>query len=108
MIGDEIKTKPMSEPEELAKQIEELKRQLQASNSDGTSLTEVVRLAREVELRSGITIDFGATPELGQPLVVAVICDSTSGVDAFSSQHRLVIRNAAIPLSANNRASFIA
>src|SRR5216684_7886642 len=45
-------------------------RQLQASNSDGTSLTEVVRLAREVELRSGITIDFGATPELGQPLVV--------------------------------------
>ena len=43
---------------------------LQASNSDGTSLAEVVKLAREVQLRSGITVDFEATPELGQPLVV--------------------------------------
>lgn len=51
-------------------QLRAMVRQLQASNSDGTSLTEVVRLAREVELRSGITVDFGATPELGQPLVV--------------------------------------
>src|SRR5713226_2396130 len=45
-------------------------RQLQSVNTDGTSLSEVVRLAREVELTSGITVDFGATPELGQPLVV--------------------------------------
>jgi DNA-binding NarL/FixJ family response regulator len=45
-------------------------RQLQASNANGTSLAEVVRLARDVELRSGITVDFEATPELGQPLVV--------------------------------------
>lgn len=43
---------------------------LQASNSDGTSLAEVVKLAREVQLQSGITVDFEATPELGQPLVV--------------------------------------
>jgi DNA-binding NarL/FixJ family response regulator len=45
-------------------------RQLQASNSDGTSLAELVKLARDLQLRSGITIDFEATPELGQPLVV--------------------------------------
>jgi hypothetical protein len=43
---------------------------LQVSNSNGTSLTEVVRLARELRLDSGITVDFGATPELGQPLIV--------------------------------------
>jgi DNA-binding NarL/FixJ family response regulator len=51
-------------------QLRAMVRQLQSVNSDGTSLSEVVRLAREVELRSGITVDFGATPELGQPLVV--------------------------------------
>jgi DNA-binding NarL/FixJ family response regulator len=45
-------------------------RELQAANSDGTSLTEVVRLASELQLQSGITVDFEATPELGQPLVV--------------------------------------
>ena len=43
---------------------------LQASNADGTSLTEVVRLAREVQLPAGITVDFEATSALGQPLVV--------------------------------------
>jgi DNA-binding NarL/FixJ family response regulator len=51
-------------------QLRAMVRQLQASNTDGTSLANIVRLAREVELRSGITVDFGATPELGQPLVV--------------------------------------
>ncbi|TMF03299.1 MAG: response regulator transcription factor [Chloroflexi bacterium] len=45
-------------------------RQLQAANSDGTSLAEVVKLARDVQLESGITVDFEATPDLGQPLVV--------------------------------------
>lgn len=44
---------------------------LQAANADGgTSLSEVVRLAREVEVDAGVTVDFEATPELGQPLVV--------------------------------------
>ena len=51
-------------------QLRAVVRQLEVNNSDGTSLAEIVRLAREVELRSGITVDFGATPELGQPLVV--------------------------------------
>lgn len=45
---------------------------LQAANEDrdGTSLAEVVQLARQVELQAGVTVDFEATPELGQPLVV--------------------------------------
>ena len=51
-------------------QLRAMVRQLQSVNADGTSLSEVVRLAREVELTAGITVDFGATPELGQPLVV--------------------------------------
>jgi DNA-binding NarL/FixJ family response regulator len=51
-------------------QLRAVVRKLQASNLDGTSLAEVVKLARDLELRSGITVDFEATPELGQPLVV--------------------------------------
>ncbi len=45
-------------------------RELQLSNDQGTSLTEVVKLARQVHLQSGVTVDFAATPELGQPLLV--------------------------------------
>ena len=51
-------------------QLRAIVRQLQASNGDGTSLSEVVRLAREVQMDSGVTVDFAATPELGQPLLV--------------------------------------
>jgi DNA-binding CsgD family transcriptional regulator len=48
-----------------------LVRRLQAANADGgTSLAEVVRLARQVWAETGVTVDFAATPELGQPLVV--------------------------------------
>jgi DNA-binding NarL/FixJ family response regulator len=44
---------------------------LQAANADGgTSLSEVVRLARQVSIDAGVTVDFEATPQLGQPLVV--------------------------------------
>jgi DNA-binding NarL/FixJ family response regulator len=45
-------------------------RQLQVSNGVGTSLSEVVKLARQVRLESGLTIDFQATREFGQPLLV--------------------------------------
>jgi DNA-binding NarL/FixJ family response regulator len=57
------------DPTTLA-QLRTIVRQLQAANSDGTSLAEVVKLARDVQLQSGITVDFEATPDLGQPLVV--------------------------------------
>jgi DNA-binding NarL/FixJ family response regulator len=43
---------------------------LHSANAEGTSLTEVVKLARQVELEAGVTVDFDATPELGLPLVV--------------------------------------
>ena len=53
-------------------QLRAIVRRLQASNNDGTgtSLTEVVKLARKVQVNSGITVDFEAMPELGLPLVV--------------------------------------
>jgi DNA-binding NarL/FixJ family response regulator len=49
-----------------------LVRTLQAANATGVgpSLAEVVRLARELHDQHGLTVDFAATPELGQPLVV--------------------------------------
>ena len=51
-------------------QLRSIVRRLQDSNADGTSLPEVVKLAQEVRMRSGITVDFDATPDLGEPLVV--------------------------------------
>src|SRR5215813_1187485 len=51
-------------------QLRAIVRGLQASNSASASLAEVVRLASELRIRSGITVEFGAAPELGQPLVV--------------------------------------
>jgi DNA-binding CsgD family transcriptional regulator len=45
-------------------------RQLLARLADGASLAEVVRLARDLRVKSGVTVDFGATRELGQPIVV--------------------------------------
>jgi DNA-binding NarL/FixJ family response regulator len=51
-------------------QLRALVQRLHAANRDGTSLAEVVRLARELKLRSGVTVDFEATEELGHPLVV--------------------------------------
>jgi DNA-binding NarL/FixJ family response regulator len=59
-------------------QLRAIVRQLQASNTDGTSLTEVVKLAREVRSHAGITVDFEATPELGQPLVVVRVPSTSS------------------------------
>ena len=66
---------------------------LQASNSDGTSLAEDVKLAREVQLQSGITVDFEATPELGQPLVVVRVPSAsqpTASLDALTPREREV------------------
>jgi DNA-binding NarL/FixJ family response regulator len=51
-------------------QLRAIVRQLRSSNAEGTSLAQVVRLARQVRTQSGITVDFGATQVLGEPLVV--------------------------------------
>jgi DNA-binding NarL/FixJ family response regulator len=73
------------DPETLS-QLRAIVRQLQASNSHGTSLAEVVKLAREVKSESGITVDFEATPELGQPLlVVRMPSGLTSGLASLEA-----------------------
>lgn len=75
-------------------QLRAMVRQLQVSNSDGTSLAEVVRLARDVETGSGITVDFDATPELGQPLVVVRMPSATpqwsASIEALTPREREV------------------
>jgi DNA-binding CsgD family transcriptional regulator len=38
--------------------------------SDASSLADVVRLTRDLRVRSGLTVDFEATRELGQPMIV--------------------------------------
>jgi DNA-binding NarL/FixJ family response regulator len=50
-----------------------------ANLNGGTSLPEVVELARQVQLEAGVTVDFSATPELGQPLVVVRMPAGTRG-----------------------------
>jgi DNA-binding NarL/FixJ family response regulator len=61
-------------------------RHLQAANTEGTSLEEVVRLAREVELQAGVTVDFEATPELGQPLVVVRVPSDRSWLHGLTTR----------------------
>jgi len=53
-------------------QLRTMVRTLQAANAagGGPALGEVVRLARDLHEQHGITVDFAATPVLGQPLVV--------------------------------------
>jgi DNA-binding NarL/FixJ family response regulator len=43
---------------------------LQTANTNGTSLSEVVKLAGQVDLEAGVTVDFVATQDLGHPLVL--------------------------------------
>lgn len=67
-------------------------RRLQTANDDGgTSLVEVVELARQVELQTGVTVDFEATPELGQPLVVVrVPCSAPSPLPGLTPREHAV------------------
>jgi DNA-binding NarL/FixJ family response regulator len=49
---------------------------LHAANANGgTSLREVLELARQVQVEAGVTVDFEATRELGQPMVVVRVAD---------------------------------
>jgi DNA-binding NarL/FixJ family response regulator len=65
-------------------------RDLQAANAHGTSLHEVVKLARQVELDTGVTVDFEATRELGQPLVVVRMPSEPSRPDGLTTREREV------------------
>jgi DNA-binding NarL/FixJ family response regulator len=53
-------------------QLRAIVRTLQAANAAGSgpSLGDVLRLASALHDQHGITVDFAATPDLGQPLVV--------------------------------------
>jgi DNA-binding NarL/FixJ family response regulator len=57
-------------------QLRAIVRELRISNTEGTSLAQVVRLARGVRAKAGITVDFQATAELGEPLVVVRVSGS--------------------------------
>ena len=89
---------PMREPPHLdgarlgAAQLGQLRaivRTLQAANAAGSgpALSEVVRLASALHDQHGITVDFAATPDLGQPLVVVRL---PAGPSAAAPGDRLV------------------
>jgi DNA-binding NarL/FixJ family response regulator len=67
-------------------QLRAIVRALHASNAGqpSPSLASVVRLARELRVRAGVTVDFEATPELGQPLVVVRVLESAPAVQPAS------------------------
>ena len=47
-----------------------LVKEMHRGNGRGVPMNQLVRLAQNVPLESGLTIDFGASRELGQPMVV--------------------------------------
>ncbi len=63
----------------------------QAANADGgTSLREVVQLAQQVSIDAGVTIDFDATPQLGQPLIVVRMPTAPLALDGLTPREREV------------------
>jgi len=53
-------------------------------------MLEVVRLAREVQASTGITVDFEATPELGQPLLVVRVPAAARELQGLTPREREV------------------
>ena len=43
---------------------------MQADNGQGVPMSHIVALRRDLKLETGVTIDFGATAEIGSPMVV--------------------------------------
>ena len=60
---------PSLDPETL-RRLRRLVKQMDRRNGDGVPMGELVELARDVRLEAGLTIDFEASRELGQPMVV--------------------------------------
>ena len=56
---------------------------LQAQAGRGVPRGELLALARELGGTAGLTIDFQATPELGQPLIVVRLPDRTRSGEAL-------------------------
>jgi DNA-binding NarL/FixJ family response regulator len=54
------------------------------------SLAQVVELARSVEVSAGVTVDFDATRELGQPLVVLRVPSSAGELEGLTPREHEV------------------
>lgn len=63
------------------------------------SLVDVVELARSVELSAGVTVDFDATRELGQPLVVLRVPSPVGQLEGLTPREQDVARLIADGLS---------
>jgi DNA-binding NarL/FixJ family response regulator len=63
------------------------------------SLVDVVELARSVELSAGVTVDFDATRELGQPLVVLRVPSPVGQLEGLAPREQEVARLIADGLS---------
>lgn len=51
---------------------------MQADNGRGVPMSQIVALRRDLRLESGLTIDFGATAEIGSPMAVLRVPTSAS------------------------------
>ena len=72
-------------------QLRGIARRLQSANDDGgTSMAEVVQLARDVQMSAGITVDFEAVPELGQPLLVVRVTSSSRTIEGLTPREQEV------------------
>ncbi len=62
-------------------------------------MAEVVQLAREMQTSVGITVDFEATPELGQPLLIVRVPADAREFEGLTPRERDVARLIAAGLS---------
>lgn len=53
-------------------------------------MAEVVQLARDVQMSAGITVDFEAVPELGQPLLVVRVTSSSRTIEGLTPREQEV------------------
>lgn len=64
--------------ESLAR-LRKLVSEMHAQNGKGVPLANLVALKRDLDFESGLTIDFEATAEIGSPMVVLRVPDSSGG-----------------------------
>src|SRR5690348_16207256 len=60
---------------EALRRLRQLVRDLQEHNGSGVPKARLLELASEVHLNGGLTVDFQATRELGQPMIVLRVAD---------------------------------
>lgn len=74
---------------EALRRLRQLVRNMQEHNGHGVPRTELLGLVRDVRLNAGLTIDFEATRELGQPMVVLRVAEKAqpaSCLDGLSAR----------------------